>query len=73
MKKMLFADSYKEGMNKLSILEVQLYTTDSESRGMEKAKRAIENLKSRVDVGKMLSKKNNESSSELSIWKMKIP
>lgn len=73
MKKMLFADSYKEGMNKLSILEVQPYTTDSESRGMEKAKKAIENLKPRVDVGKMLSKKNNESSSELSIWKMKIP
>lgn len=67
MKKMLFADSYKEGMNKLSILEVQPYTTDSESRRMEKAKKPIENLKSRVDVGKMLSKKNNESSSELSI------
>lgn len=59
MKKMLFADSYKEGMNKLSILEDQPYMTDSESRRMEKAKKAIENLKSRIDVGKMLSKKNN--------------
>lgn len=64
MKKMLFADSYKEGMNKLSILEVQPYTTDSESRGIEKAEKAIEILKSRADVEKMLSKEN-ESSSEV--------
>lgn len=65
IEKMLFTDSYKEGMNKLNILEVQPYTTDSESRGMEKAKKTIEMFKSRADVEKMLSKEN-ESSSELS-------
>lgn len=59
-------------MTKLNILQVQPYTTDSESRGIEKAKQAIENLKSRADVEKMLSKENNESSTELSTWKMKI-
>ncbi|XP_077262506.1 uncharacterized protein LOC143897570 [Temnothorax americanus] len=60
------ANTYKEGMSKLNILQVQSYTTDSESRGIEKAQKAIESLKSRADVEKMLSKENNESSSESS-------
>lgn len=59
------SNSYKEGVKKLSILDKQLYTTDSEERGIEKARKTTEMIKSKINVEKMLSN-NNKSSSELS-------